>query len=122
VEITCRNPTQIESRLECVEALRSPCPLRQDRRGEANAFAGFRRSTVARFWFVHFDRANPSPNRSCRCMSVTNDTLAAVRKPKIGVQSEECVEFDFYGLCDQPGTPHRRFSISGPSISSFCRR
>jgi hypothetical protein len=35
-------------------------------------------------------------------MSVTNDTLAAVRKPKIGIQSEECVEFDFNGLRDQP--------------------
>src|ERR1700730_16054491 len=60
LEITRRNPTQIESRQERVEALRSPCPLRQDRRGEANAFVGFRRSTDASFWFLDFDRANPT--------------------------------------------------------------
>ena len=50
-------------------------------------------------------------------MSVTNDTLAAVRKPKIGVQSEECVEFDFNGLRDQP--PRARAQDFRKRILSF---
>ena len=43
-------------------------------------------------------------------------------KIQIGVQSEEYVEFDFNGLRDQPPRVERRISVSGSSISSFCRR
>jgi hypothetical protein len=54
-------------------------------------------------------------------MAVANNALAASRKDKTGVQGKERVEFDLDGLQDQLACPLRRTSVSGSSISSFCR-
>ena len=100
-KIARRNPAQIEHRQECVEALRSPRPFREDRRREANTFASLRRATITRLRLLHFDRADPSLERANRIMSVPNDALAAVRKDEIGVHGEERVELNLHGLHDE---------------------
>ncbi|MHC2566586.1 hypothetical protein ACVIVD_008624 [Bradyrhizobium liaoningense] len=39
LEVARRDASQVQNRQKCIQALRAPCPQRQDRRGEADPLA-----------------------------------------------------------------------------------
>ena len=97
LKIARRNPAQIESRQERVEALRSvqppipPGKIAEVKRMRSPA-AGAARSRA--FGFLHFDRADPGLDRANRIMSVANYALAAVRKGRDRSSRQETYRID----------------------------
>lgn len=120
MEIPGRNPAQIENRQQSVQAPGAPGPFRQNIRLEPDSGA-FGRAAVARFRLVLLDRPDAGLEGANRVVAVTNHSLTAIRKHKLGIPGKKRLEFRLDRLGDQAARASLQDSVSGSSIPSFWR-
>src|SRR3954471_19540847 len=101
LEVACRDAPQVEHRQKGVQALRAPCPQRQDRRREANPLAITAYRAIPNLHPGDLDSANPCLDRPHRAMAVPHQAVATVGKLQAFHRGEKRLGFHLHSLRKQ---------------------
>ena len=88
LEVAGRDALEVEDRNQHLEALRTACVRRQDRRREPNPFGAFARA-VAHTWTAYRDRTDAGHDFALGQMPVAHQPLAAVVGELVGMAVEQ---------------------------------
>jgi hypothetical protein len=83
LEVSGRDASQIKHRQKRIQALRSPCPQRQDRRGEPDPLAVADGPAIPNLHPGDLDSADPRLDRTFGTMTVANNTISPISKPEL---------------------------------------
>src|SRR4051812_29782966 len=101
LEVACRDAPQVEHRQKGVQALRAPCPQRQDRRREANPLAITAYRAIPNLHPGDLDSANPCLDRPHRPVAVPHQAVATVGKLQAFHRGEKRLGFHLHSLRKQ---------------------
>ncbi len=101
LEVARRDASQVQNRQKCIQALRAPCPQRQDRRGEADPLAIAGHRAIANLYPGDLDGAAPRLDRPHWTMAVSHEAVAAIGKLQALHRGEKRLGFHLDSLRKQ---------------------
>src|ERR1017187_3334635 len=101
LEVSGRDATQIKNRQKRIQALRSPCPQRQDRRGEANPLTVAGSPAIPNLHPGELDSTNPRLDRTFGTMTVPDNTVSPISKPEVLHLGKKHLGFQLDSLREQ---------------------
>ena len=102
LEVTGRDPAQVENGQERVETPGPPCPFRQDGGREANPLGCARRASVPDLHPRHWYRTDPGLDLTLRAAAVSHKTGSPVRKPEILHAGQKGLGLKLHRLREKP--------------------
>src|ERR1035441_5472724 len=101
LEVSSRDATQIKHRQQRIQALRSPCPQRQDRRGEPDPLAVAGSPAIPNLHPGDLDSTDPRLDRAFGTMTVPDNTISPISKLAALNLGQKCLSFQLDSLRKQ---------------------
>src|SRR5471032_2338883 len=83
LEVPGRDTTQIKNRQKRIQALRAPCPQRQNRLGEPDPLAVAGSPAIPNLHPGNLDSTDPCLDRAFGSMTVPDNTVSSISKPEV---------------------------------------
>src|SRR3979411_3325505 len=101
LEVPGRDATQIKHRQQRIQALRAPCPQRQNRRGEPDPLAVAGSPAIPNLHPGNLDSTDPRLDRAFGTMTVPDNTVSSISKPETLHLGKKCLGFQLDSLRQQ---------------------
>src|SRR5271163_23773 len=101
LEVPGRDATQIKNRQKRIQALRAPCPQRQNRRGEPDPLAVAGSPAIPKLHTGNLDSTDPRLDRAFGTMTVPDNTVSSISKLEALHLGKKCLGFQLDSLCEQ---------------------
>src|SRR6202163_549858 len=101
LEVHGRDATQIKHRQQRIQALRAPCPQRQNRRGEPDPLAVAGSPAIPNLHPGNLDSTDPRLDRAFGTMTVPDNTVSSISKPETLHLGKKCLGFQLDSLRQQ---------------------